>query len=142
MFRVTTSGAGFPTAIWDERAQRQAGLTAAALIQARTFDQGLGLDDRPHDAYSPGYAAFRRRRGFQVSPPNLTRTGRMRRSFRLLYVSPSLARLGLSGAPAVYGHFVNDRRPWIGLSPRDRLVLRKALPGIAAEALRRNRRTR
>ncbi len=133
---MRTSG-GFPAGAWDEQAMRQVGLTAATLIQARTFDQGRGLDDQFHTSYSPRYFLFRKRKGYQVTPPNLTRTGRMRRSFRVLYVSRLVARLGLSGAPAVYGHFVNQKRPWLGSSERDRKVLRKALPGIVRDAIAR-----
>jgi hypothetical protein len=135
---IRTSGR-LPASIWDEQAMRQVGLTAAALIQARTFDQGRGLDDQFHDSYRPGYFRFRKRKGYQVTPPNLTRTGRMRRSFRVLYVSPVIARLGLSGAAAVYGHFVNKRRPWLGSSERDRAILRKAMPGIVRDAIARGR---
>ena len=129
---------GIPSRVWDEVAMRQTGLTAGALIQARSFDRGHGLDDRPHKPYSARYRAFRESKGFQVSPPNLTRTGRMRRSFRLLYVSPRLARLGLAGAPAVYGHFVHQFRPWLGLSQADKGKLRDALPGIVRAAIARS----
>lgn len=128
---------GLPSAVWDEVAMRQTGLTAGAFVQARTFDQGRGLDDQAHAPYSPAYAAFREEEGLQVSPPNLTRTGRMRRSFRLLSASARKATLGLAGAPAVYGHFVHKRRPWIGLSETDRQKLAKALPGIVRKAIAR-----
>ncbi|RTL21338.1 MAG: hypothetical protein EKK55_16355 [Rhodocyclaceae bacterium] len=131
---------GLPTGVWDELAARQASLALAALVQGRAFDRGVGSDDRTHKAYSVRYSAFRKRRGYQVSPPNLTRTGRMRRSFRVLAVSADGATLGLSGEPEVYGHFVQQARPWMAPSPSDRDALAKAMPTIVRGAIRRHRR--
>jgi hypothetical protein len=129
----------FPESAWDEQAMRQVGLTMAGLIQARTFDEGRGLDGQFHTSYAPRYYRFRKAKGYQVTPPNLTRTGRMRRSFRMVYVSRLVARLGLTGAAAVYGHFVHLKRPWLGSSERDRDLLRNALPGIVRGAIARGK---
>lgn len=133
---ISTTG-GFPRAIWDVQASRQVGLTAAGLIQSRAFDQGRGLDDQFHDSYSPRYFRFRKRKGYQTHPPNLTRTGRMRRSLRVKWATVASVGVGLSGAAAVYGTFVNRRRPFLGSSPKDRQLLRKALQVIVRAAIER-----
>lgn len=140
-FSLRVSG-GLPSGVWDELAARQAAIAAASLVQARAFDRGVGSDDKAHKAYSVTYAAFRKKRGYQVTPPNLTRTGRMRRSFRVLAVGRDGATLGLSGAPEVYGHFVEQARPWMAPSPRDRALLAKAMPGIVRAAIKRLRSVR
>lgn len=131
---------GFSSRVWDEVAMRQLALSAAALVQARAFDRGVGSDDRPHAPYTVRYRAFRQAKGYQVDPPNLTRTGRMRRSFRVVSVTARRAHLGLAGAPAVYGHFVQQRRPWMGASAADREALRRIVPSISRACLERNRR--
>lgn len=135
--KITSKG-GIPTRVSDVKAVRQAALVAHAVTTARAFDRGHGLDDRPHAPYSPDYARWRASKGRRVSPPDLTVTGRMRRSYRVIKVRRDRATLGLTGDPAIYGAFVNAVRRFIGASPNDRALIRKKLPEIFAAAIRRS----
>lgn len=138
---LRVSSGGFASKVWDDVAMRQLALTAAATVQARAFDRGVGSADQAHKPYSKPYAAWRKGKGYQVSPPNLTLTGRMRRSYRILSVGRDKATLGLAGRPAVYGQFVERLRPWMGTSEADRVIIRKALPGIVRDCIKRNGRS-
>lgn len=132
---------GIPTTVIDEKATAQIALVAQGVIQARAFDQGRGLDDKRHKAYSPSYAKTRTKKGLQVSPPNLTRSGNMRRKFRVIRVSKSRATLALTGDAAIYGKYVNDARPFIGASPKDRIRIQRVMPKIVLAAIRRAARS-
>jgi len=57
---------------------------------------------------------------------NLTQSGAMRRSFRVKKTTKTQAWIGLTGAPTVYGLKVNQERPWLGLSPADKRLIKAA----------------
>lgn len=133
-----TRRGGLPTTVFDNQAAMQLGLVAQGVIQARAFDQGRGLDDRQHAAYSPGYARRKARRKEQVSPPNLTDTGRMRRAMRVLWAEKRFCAIGIAGAAAEYARHVHDRRPFIGASPRDRIKIRRRSALIIRDAIHRS----
>lgn len=135
----TTRG-GIPRGVIDEQAMQQIGIVAHGAISQRTFDRGRGLNDKALKPYTKAYAATRKRRNEQVSPVNLTVTGKMRRSFRPLWVSRDAVRLGLTGNAAVYGKFVADLRPWMALSKRDVKVIRKSVRKIVLAAIYRSAR--
>jgi len=162
-----------PKRVWDRRAARELAQVIQATVEHRAFDEGHGLDDRPHKAYSTrrlwvankgvqpkarggrrtrvrnpktgrmnygkgrvyddGYRQYKRE-STGTDHVNLTATGRMRRSFRIKAVLRTRIIIGLTGAAAVYGTFVNRRRPWIGLSRKDRQKIARALPRIIARA--------
>lgn len=150
---------------WDAQATREVGTLAQALVSRRAFDEGRGSDDRPHKPYSTtplwvsdsafprprggrktdagvyyagGYAERKRALGpKRPGQVDLTLTGRMRRSFRVKRASKYRLSIGLVGRPAVYGTFVNRRRPWMALSPKDREAIQSRLGRIIAGALRR-----
>lgn len=151
---------------WDAQATREVGLLAQALVSRRAFDEGRGSDDRPMRPYSTtplwvsdaafpkprggrktdggvfyegGYAERKRALGpKRPGQVDLTLTGRMRRSFRLKQASAKRLTLGLVGAPAVYGTFVQAKRPWMGLSPKDIAAIHSRLGRIVAGAVRRS----
>lgn len=133
-----TRHGGLPTTVIDKQASLQLGLVAQGIVQARAFDQGRGLDDRRHAPYSPGYARRKARRGEQVSPPNLTDTGRMRRAMRVLWAERRFTAIGIAGAAARYARHVHERRPFIGASPRDRVKIRRRAAPIIHAAIRRS----
>lgn len=135
--RITVEG-GLPSRVWDAQASRQLGIVALSAIQSRTFDRGQGLNDIAHKPYSEAYAAFRARKRYQVSPPNLTRTGRLRRSLRVKWATRQGAGIGLTGDPAVYGTFVGRDRPFLGLSARDRTIVQRGMPRLIEAAIRRS----
>lgn len=135
--RILSRG-GLPTRVTDVKAMRQAALLVHTVTTARAFDRGHGIDDQPHAPYAPSYARRRASEGRRVSPPDLTRTGRLRRSYRIVQVRRDRALLGLVGDPVVYGAFVNAIRRFIGTSARDRELIRKKLPPIFAAAIIRS----
>lgn len=133
----TTTG-GLPRQVVDEQAMQQIAIVAHSAISQRTFDRGRGQNDKAHKPYSKAYAATRKRRKEQVSPVNLTVTGKMRRSFRPLWVRRDEVRLGLTGNAAVYGRFVGDLRPWMRLSKRDIKIIRPSVRRILVAAIHRS----
>lgn len=150
---------------WDEQATRELGTLAQALVARRAFDEGRGSDDQPHKPYSTtplwvsdsafpkprggrktergvfypgGYAERKRALGpKRPGQVDLTLSGRMRRSFRLKRASKYTLKIGLVGAPAIYGTFVNRRRPWMALSPKDRRAIESRIARFVAGAVRR-----
>ena len=77
--------------------------------------------------YAGGYAHYKAASTRTVRKVTLTLSGQMRRSFRVLRFSKAAATIGLSGQAKVYGSFVNDSRPWIGLSPKNQKFYRAKL---------------
>jgi hypothetical protein len=150
---------------WDRQAMAEVAQVAIVAQTQRAMVKGLGNDDRPMKPYSrrPTYIsvrAFPKPRGGRPSASgrsvyfpggyaqykrgiagnarvNLTSSGRMRRSFRTKTLRRLLAVIGLSGTPAVYGRFVNERRPWIGLSRADREIVKRAVSRALTDALKR-----
>ena len=98
--------------------------------------------------YPGGYAQYKResRRGLRNRDGavgvlvDLTLSGQMRRSFRIVWVSRTDAAISLTGQPREYGTYVDRARPWIGLSPTDiRDIHDHALPAIIRAAMERAR---
>lgn len=63
-----------------------------------------------------GLASSTGRTGAEV---DLVLSGRMSRGFRVLSVSRLKASIGITGSAREYGHYVDQKRPWIGLSSED-----------------------
>jgi hypothetical protein len=84
--------------------------------------------------YAGGYAHYKAASTRSAGSVTLQLTGQMRREFRVLRFSKTAATIGLSGPAKVYGSFVNNSRPWIGLSPSNRKFYRKKVQKV----LRRN----
>lgn len=95
------------------------------------MDDGRGVDDRPHKPYTPRYAAQKQHTGHV----DLTATGRMRRSVRT-DMQGETARISLrgSGKPD-YAIHTNARRPWFGLSPKDRVTLRPIVKRVLGQSM-------
>jgi len=115
---VRISGPGLLTRVWDRASSLQLGAALVAKITRRAFDQGLSTADQPHAPYSTRYLAKRVASG-RSGRVDLTWTGAMRRSLRLKRPTATGFLIGLTGDPATYGSFVDDLRPWLGLSPAD-----------------------
>ena len=127
------------------------GNAAAGFIDFRAFDQGLGLNDRPHKtyteitgktgfgAYSKGwglvraglrnppaeYGTTRSQASRKTSEIDLTFSGTMRRGLRAGRVTKFTVLVGVFGSAAERAHFTSKLRPWLGLSPKDRTKLIK-----------------
>lgn len=115
----------------DEKGQKAAGLYALTLIRGRTFDRGIGADDRPLPAYTPGYALRRAKLGRKVSPPDYTMTGRTRRSIRAVARRQGARihiRVNAVGQRAIVASVLNKRGAgWMRFSPSDRPKFARAL---------------
>lgn len=83
---------------------------------------GRGIDGKPFRQYSPAYQRARAKRGYTVSPPNLTITGRMLGSMKVgiqRTAGKLLGKIEISGASAsgigkrkTSSHA--DRAEWVG----------------------------
>jgi hypothetical protein len=107
-------------------------LYAKTEITSRTT-QGLDVNDQTFEPYSPEYAKFRRDKGYQVTPPNLTITGNMLKSIFLKTEEKpsSIASILLfAGAlEAVKARSVNKLREFFALSPQRLEKILRALNG-------------
>ena len=76
------------------------------------------------------------------SPANavdLTLSGQMMRSFKVLRHNSRRATIGLTGHARIYGAYVNKSRPWIGLSRNDRKYLKRVFRRMLKDKLRGRR---
>ena len=123
--------ADLPRRFLDAQAEQMLASVALTIVRTRAFDRGVGLDDRPHLAYTPAYARSRARQGRRVSPPDYTMTGRLRRSVRSVSRRQGARvriRLGTVGQRAIVASVLNRRGAgWLGLSPSDRPKFAKLL---------------
>ena len=137
---------------WSVKRMLELGQTAVQLIEARTFDRGEGIDDKPHKSYQQltgkddGYGAYSPRwgrvRAGLAAPPkthgktagrkgktrktssiDLTFSGAMRRGLRTGKVTRFTVLVGVFGSAAARAKGTHDLRPWLGLSPKDRKKL-------------------
>jgi hypothetical protein len=69
---------------------------------------------------------------------DLTLSGDMFRSFRVLRHSRYSAVIGLTGAPRVYGPEVDQRRQWIGLSPGNLAMAQDEASSLVVEVMERS----
>lgn len=86
--------------------------------------------------YAGGYREYKRAT-LGTDKVNLTRTGNMRRKFKMKRAARGMVEVGLVGDASVYGTFVDRKRPWKRLSDGDRAKIAQALPGIVQRSLRR-----
>ena len=71
---------------------------------------------------------------------DLTLSGRMLRSFRVIRHDARSVVVGLTGDAREYGQFTNIKRPWIGVSPANAREIDAALPAMIEGAERRGGR--
>lgn len=98
--------------------------------------------------YPGGYAEYKRasRKGLTNGmgatgvEVNLTLSGQLSRSLRVIRVSRTAATIGLTGAARAYGSHVDAARPFLGLSPQDGVDLEPAFSDIMAAAMERGAR--
>ena len=186
---LTISGPPMPRALFTAQDMAVVALAAEAATVRRSFDQGRGLDDRPHRAYSTrwlklykrsstgramapkggrpfawvkgpkqrdgsydekrigqeagriyegGYRQFKResRKGLVSSEGkssaevNLTLSGQLARSVRIIRRTATSATIGITGKARLYGGYVDDARPFMGLSPKDQDALRETIADL------------
>lgn len=72
----------------------------------------------------------------------LTASGALRRSFRVLKVSRKRDQvsIGIAGDPRLYGLAINETREWIGVSPKDRVKIRRYFKRVVDMVFRRPKR--
>ena len=71
---------------------------------------------------------------------NLTLSGQLRRSFRVKRVSAARALIGTTGQPSIYNQGVQERRPWVGISPRDRRLMVAEVSRLVRDLMNRSRK--
>lgn len=122
---VTRTG-GIPTSVMDAESMRRIAEAARAVIDRRTFERHHGLDDR-------------QLRNAEGEPVDLVESGRMRASLAAT-VAGRTATVGLTGRARIYGPFVNQRTPWLGLSRADVRDLGPVVRAAVAAAMARSER--
>ena len=118
------------------------GVIVATTIKARTFEQGKGLDDRPHKRHSQlsnkksfgaySYTWGRVRAGLAKHPGSKTirgirdtskvtlqYTGALHRQIQKLSHTSASATVGISGNAGNYAGHVHKLRPFLGVSKKD-----------------------
>jgi len=93
--------------------------------------------------YRGGYDEYKRlsrRYSGEDAQVDLTLSGQLRRSVRVVRVLRYLAEIGPTGQAAIYGQGVNASREFVGVSPRDRKALRRVLTKLVRRAMDRSRK--
>lgn len=98
--------------------------------------------------YGGGYAEYKRasrkgltnRSGATGVEVNLTLSGQLSRSLRVIRASRTAATIGITGAARLYGSHVDAARPFLGLSPQDGADLEPHFSDIMAAAMERGAR--
>lgn len=86
--------------------------------------------------YEGGYAQYKRESA-RAEGVTLTLSGQMFRSFTVKQVTAESGRVGLDGQPAEYGTYVDEARPWIGLSPDEVRAMDDIISEAVSAAMRR-----
>ena len=92
--------------------------------------------------YAGGYAQYKKdsRSGNRPvgarNAVDLVLSGEMLRKFKVLRHNRQRAVIGLTGSPAIYGSYVNEARPWIGFSPKNRRSFFKKFARMVRQRLR------
>ena len=143
---------------WSRKKMFELGTQCALIIIQRAQhggDAGHGLDDRPHKtykqsggkgkslgAYSASHGKIRSEGGkynrikigggLPINRVTLSVIGQMFRQFRALNTSAKKFSITLkpTGGSAKYAGHVNNRRPWIGFSPKDQDKIRNVFRAI------------
>jgi hypothetical protein len=164
------SGPGIPRKVWNRAAMRALAVTMQGAVALRAFQRGEDVADQKFDGYSTtpiyigGETAKRLRpsggrpsrtgrsvfyaggyRQYKASSTgrafvNLTLSGQLRRSFRVKRVSAARALIGTTGQPSIYNQGVQERRPWVGISPRDRRLMVSEVSRLVRDLMNRSRK--
>lgn len=119
-----------------EKAARYVAQRVLTRIRIRTFDRGQGVDGRSLPNYTPAYRRLRARLGLRTSPPDYTRTGRLRRSTRVRSIRRTangyVIRIGPTGQRIIVGAALDKRGAgWLGETgaekQKTRADIRKAI---------------
>lgn len=74
--------------------------------------------------YAGGYSEYKRKsQKSRSSKVNLTLSGQLQRSVRIVKLTKFEAKIDLVGPARVYGGFVDEKRPFMGISPKDSKVI-------------------
>lgn len=108
-------------------------IDAAAEISLRT-QSGKGIDGSSFDPYADSTKAFKVRTSRQTAPVNLTQTGKMLASAVKVGITSTnnaiIGTLGFtSGAEARKGSYNQAKRPWFGLSDKQKTRILNRLRG-------------
>jgi hypothetical protein len=146
------SGPGIPRKVWNRAAMRALAVTMQGAVSLRAFQRGEDVADQKFDGYSttPIYIGGETAKRLRPSGDklqstgrafvNLTLSGQLRRSFRVKRVSASRALIGTTGQPSIYNQGVQERRPWVGISPRDRRLMNREVSRLVRDLMNRSRK--
>lgn len=116
-----------PTKVWDEKSSVSLAKKAVSRVQDRAFNKGLDTNDKKFKPYSKSSG--------KTGPVNLTDTGRLKASLEVVDTSES----GFSISTDVpYAGFVNESRPFMGLSDEDMKSLKDEIEKSVEAAMIRS----
>lgn len=116
-----------PTKVWDEKSSASLAKKAVSRVQDRAFNKGLDANDKKFKPYSKSSG--------KTGPVNLTDTGRLKASLEVVDTSES----GFSISTDVpYAGFVNESRPFMGLSDEDMKSLKDEIEKSVEAAMIRS----
>lgn len=116
-----------------EQVLQQELITAATEIGYRT-SQGKTISGATFEKYNDKYALKKQKEGRQVFPPNLTQTGKMLSSARKVTIEKTNAgitgKIGFTSPDeAQKGAWNQEKRPWFGLSEKQKTQIIRRLRG-------------
>ncbi|MCA9557067.1 MAG: hypothetical protein KC583_00775 [Myxococcales bacterium] len=158
---------GIPTRVWDRQASLNVGQAMVATVTTRAFVEGRDINERLFRRYNTtrpvwlpvndrpkpvggrlsrtgktmrfdSYAAYKRRT-LGTTKVNLTKSGRLLRSYRVKRASSTELIVGPNGDAIIYGNALQRRGfLWNGLSDRDQQRVAKAIAREIAGAMARS----
>lgn len=120
---------------WTRAHMLALGNAAADAIKVRSFDRGLGVDERPYAEtrpYSPRYEQHKLEKFAALNW--LSYTGRLRQSIRPSRPTRTTVKIMAVGVP--YAGKVNKDRPFMYSSPYVTKVIRATFVGLFKQANR------
>lgn len=108
-------------------------ITAAAEIDART-SSGRGIEGGSFKPYAESTKAFKKKTSRQISPVNLTQTGKMLGAASKIKITKTnnqlIGTIGFTNSEdAKKGKWNQEKRPWFGLSNQQKTRIIRRLTG-------------
>jgi len=91
---------------------------------ARRLKPKGGVKTKKGRFYEGGYRQYKMQSQKSSGKVNLTLSGRLLRSIRITQSRRFTAKVGMTGSAKVYGRFVDQRRPFMGISKKDSEAIR------------------
>lgn len=102
---------------------------------ARRLKPKGGVKTKKGRFYAGGYRQYKMESQKSGGRVNLTLSGQLLRSIRITKSAKFAAKVGMTGSAKVYGRFVDQRRPFMGISRKDSKVIAAAFHDLIKSRL-------